>query len=157
MIPEDVVSVVHGPVVPLIATRDARLRPHFTLARGLVVSADRERLTVYVAEGTSAQLIADLADNGEIAVTAGHPGTHEAYQFKGRANAPVSMTREDEAVQSLWLEKLLALVQPMEAMGLPQLFSSLIRKPGLKLAFEPREIFEQTPGPRAGAVLYQAR
>jgi hypothetical protein len=155
MIPEELIAHVHGPVVILLATRDAGYRPHMNLSPGARVSADRTQLTCYVPEVASRQLLADLADNGRMAVTAGNPLTHQAYQFKGRHLASSPMSREDEAVQDLWREKVLHAVKPMEAFGVGRLVRSIKLRPGIAITLRLEEIYDQTPGPRAGTVIFK--
>ncbi len=155
MIPEELIPHVHGGVVILLATRDAGYRPHMNLSPGARASADRTQLTCYVPEVVSRQLLSDLADNGRMAVTMGDPITHRAYQFKGRQVSCGPMSREDEAVQDLWMEKVLHAVKPMEAFGVGRLIRRIKLRPGFAITLRLEEIYEQTPGPSAGTVIFR--
>ncbi len=83
MIPPNLVEFLHGPVVIVVGTRNDALMPAVTYARGAVVDAENDAVTVIVPDAESETTLENLAHNGAIAVTAGDGISHETYQFKG--------------------------------------------------------------------------
>ncbi|MBI1735526.1 MAG: hypothetical protein HYR51_10160 [Candidatus Rokubacteria bacterium] len=151
MIPDRVVEVVSGPAVIQVATRDAALRPAHTLAVGAFVHDDRATVTVYVAELRAAQTLANLADNGRIAVACGLV-SHEAYQLKGACLESRPTTDDDVRRQEAYRAAILAAMRRAypDAIAVP-LTQGMPYRPGVAITFRVESVFLQTPGPGAGA------
>lgn len=150
MIPDRVVEIVDGPAVIQVATRDATLRPAHALAVGAFVHDDRATVTVFVAERRAAQTLANLADNGRIAVACGLV-SHEAYQLKGTYLASRPTTDDEVRRQEAYRAAILAAMRQVypEAIAEP-LTQRLPYRPGVAITFRVDSVFLQTPGPGAG-------
>ena len=151
MIPDRVIEVLGGPAFVQIGTRDAGLRPAHTMAVGARVHDDRRTITVFVPAARAPRLVADLADNGRIALGVSL-ASHEAYQLKGAYLASRPTDAEDRARQEAYRKELLAAVLEAgypDAIGRP-LTQGFAYTPGIAITFRVEEVYLQTPGPGAG-------
>jgi hypothetical protein len=151
MIPDRVIELLHGPTYVQIGTRDATLRPAHTFAVGAMVHADRETVTVYVPAARSGRVLADLEDNGRIAVGIA-AASHESYQLKGTYLSTRPTDAEDVARQEAYRKVLLADI--LKA-GYPEEIARPFTQgfaytPGIAITFRVEQVFQQTPGPGAG-------
>lgn len=154
IIPERVVEFLQGPSFIQIGTRDRELRPLHAFAVGAFVHDDRETVTVFVPTARAAPILANLADNGRIAVGAAR-ASHEAYQLKGTSIASRPTDAADLARQDAYRAALLADVL---AAGYPAEIArpftlGFAWAPGTAITFRVEQIFQQTPGPDAGKPL----
>jgi len=135
-------------VVIYVATRDAALAPEATIAMGAKAECDRGVVTVYVPSVLAAATQKNLEDNGEIAVTLTRPSDHKSIQLKGRAVAQrpaLDSEREFQAVHRA------ALTEQFAGVGIPREISRrIVWWPSLAVEIDVREVYAQTPGPRAG-------
>jgi hypothetical protein len=158
MIPEHIVEQLHGPVVLGLGTRDAGCRPRHAMPLGAVVAPDRVHVTFLLPTAVAAGVLADLADNGQVALGCGHPVTHKAYQFKGRYCDHHTANESEETVIRIWRDKVNAcLTQAGYPAAIARTFvCGFTSTPATAVTFVPTKIFEQTPGPEAGRLVYQA-
>lgn len=134
-----------------VATRDASLVPDEVMGAAALFDARGRRLTVYLPVTTSATSLANLRDNGAIAVVLSQPLTHRTVQLKGRAEE-IRPAREDEREAVLAFAA--AFDAEVETIGLPpEVVRRRTRWPCHAVTFLVSEAWEQTPGPRAGEPL----
>jgi flavin reductase (DIM6/NTAB) family NADH-FMN oxidoreductase RutF len=135
----------------IVATRDRGLRPALTRGWGVQVSADGERLTLCVGTPPGSSVRANLDDNGEIAVTCSRPTSYRTVQVKGTAAVVGAPTADQlDAVQT----QVAAFSAEVVQLGLPaDTGAMLLDEDLIAVVVEPREVFDQTPGPGAGARL----
>jgi hypothetical protein len=155
MISDELLVTMHGPSMTVVTTRDARLRPHMCLGAGIRVHADRLTATIFIPPAMAPDVVANLEHNGRLSATVGDPITHQNFQLKGRFLSCSPTTREEEAIQDLWMEKLVANLWAQEEFGVPKLLRSFIIHPSTAIVLKIEEIFDQRPGPTAGQVLYR--
>jgi len=150
-VPEYVARGLEGLAAIHVATRDASLVPDEVMAAAAVLSRNGERLTVYLPDATSATSLANLRENGAIAVGLSEPRTHRTVQLKGTAEE-IRPAREDE--REAVLRHAASFDAQVEAIGLPP---TVLRRrakwPCHAVTFEVAGAWEQTPGPGAGAPL----
>ena len=77
-----------------VGTRDAQRVPH-GVSGSAVKLLSEGRAVVYVPEHECAQAVANVLDNGAIAVLFDQPTTHRGYQLKGRVTAVRAETAEE--------------------------------------------------------------
>jgi hypothetical protein len=138
-------------VAVVVATRDERLRP--TIGRGWAprLSADESRLTLCVEAPPASAMRANLTGNGVTAATFSLPTTYRTVQVKGAAVDVREPTQEElDAVA----DHCDAFSVEAEAVGLPprggrRLLDSRL----LAVTLSVSELFDQTPGPKAGSRL----
>jgi hypothetical protein len=153
MIPDRVVEVVTGPSVLWIGTRDGELRPNHAYVTGAIVHEDRETITFFVTEKRARVILANVENNGRVALAAGQ-ASHEAYQLKGAYLTSRPATDDDYALQEAYRDKTwraLAQFWPEELVK-PQ-FTGAVYRPSIAITFRVEEVFLQTPGPGAGSKL----
>lgn len=151
MIPDRVAEHLHGPSFIQVATRNAELRPAHAHVQGAFVHEDRETVTFYIAEHHAKRMVADLEDNGRVALGAAQ-ATHEAYQMKGTYVSSRPTNEKDDAIRKAYLENalsgLLAFFPEEIARRLIDVESNFVGS--VAITFRVEEIFLQTPGPNAG-------
>ena len=146
------VELLESGVSILVGTCDANHRPETTRGLGVRVSADRRTVTVLLnaalANRVRADLAADRAAGGRIAVAFSRIFDHHSIQLKGRAVALRDGDGEDTLVQQRYL---VAFAEQLSIAGLPRSVVQQIHlSPCLAVDVEVEAIFDQTPGPRAG-------
>ncbi len=151
MIPDRVVEVLQGPAFIQAGTRDETLRPVHTFAIGAVVHPDRETVTFFVPESRSVPILANLENNGRVALGFALV-SHEAYQLKGTYLSARPGDESDAGVQDAYRSKFLAAVRqtayPEEIAR--ALTLGFAYRPCVAITFRAEEVFLQTPGPGAG-------
>lgn len=150
-LPEEIVEFIAAGVDVSIATRDRELEPETMFAMGVKPSADRTRLTVYLPTVLAQATLDNLADNQQIAVTLERPIDLRAVQIKGRSLGVRPSGEADRELQAICRA---GLVEQLSAVGVPRCLSRrLVWWPSVAVEVEIAELFQQTPGPRAGAPL----
>jgi hypothetical protein len=140
-----------GPLAVVVATRDAGLRPHLTRGWGPSVVDDGRGLRLCVSARPELRTLGDLADNGRIAVTLSRPATYRSLQVKGGAALVEEMTTEDGERAVRHREAFAAEVADF---GLSRaVLERMVAGPLVAVTFEVAELYDQTPGPGAGARL----
>lgn len=154
LIGPELAALLARPVSANVASRDAAQRPHLARSLGLRMSGDAQQLTVFLSASTSAQLLADLRANGEIAVVVSDPATNRTVQIKSRDAHLVQVQPHDlehlrahreafaEAIAELGFLREVALT----VLGAAEDDIVAVR-------CTPQQGFDQTPGPRAGQAL----
>lgn len=132
-----------------LATRNAALEPHGTRALAVKVEDDGRHLVVYVAKVAAARISADLDDNGQAAVSFGRPVDDKACQVKGVfINSRDAQDDERPFIAAQW-DGFLA---KLEQIGIPRAATrAWITWPAVAIRLRVNALFEQTPGPGAGA------
>lgn len=149
MIEADVASFIEGRVMILIATRNAAHRPMIGRATGARFDAESGRIALLVSASQWPDAVGAARPGLPIAATFVEPATYRAYQIKG----PVVDQRPANAVErargTRYVEDML---RTMGALGVTrlQLSSTLSDRDLVRISFLPRDVFVQTPGPRAG-------
>lgn len=136
-----------------VAVRDAANRPDIARASGCRASSDRRRLTVFLCPEHAAQVLECLRDNGTIAVAVTRPSSHQTLQFKGRVVEISAATADDRAFMAAYRESFVEEIAPL---GYRAEFARAVIPYGddcVAVTFEPTALFDQTPGPKAGAML----
>lgn len=137
-----------------VAARDAHNRPSVTRAFGCRVSPERREVTVFLSPERAAAVLADLRDNGTIAVVANRPSTHETIQLKGRVSRIEPVSPADLQHMAAYLD---SFVEELAVIGYAAYFvhklDPEVGRNCLAVTFEPNAAFDQTPGPKAGEKL----
>lgn len=134
-----------------IGTRDKRLQPGGARAVAVKVDKDGMHLVVYVAKVAAKRILPDLESNGQAAVVFGRPTDDRSCQVKGVfAGARPARANERPFVLAQWG----AFLASLERIGIPrQNAAAWITWPAVAIRLKATALFEQTPGPQAGAPL----
>ena len=134
-----------------IGTRNAALQPNGARAIAVRVEPDGAHLVVYVARVAAARILPDLEANGQAAVGFGRPVDDRACQVKG-VFAGVRDATEEERPQVLaqWD----GFLGSLEKIGIPRAATrTWVTWPAVAIRLRANALFDQTPGPDAGAPL----
>jgi hypothetical protein len=147
-------AFIQGAVSIVVASRDAHNVPSLGRAAGCRVSADRRRVSVFVAPSQAPQLLADIRACGRVAAVFTRPSTNRALQLKAgdaRIRPPTAAERKQVAryVEAFGVE-----VTPL-GYNVEQARTLFRYVEGdlVAVEFTPTAAFEQTPGPAAGAAI----
>ena len=131
------------------------LRPHEVCHHGLgrtfQLNAAFATLTVYVPVVTSRETIANVQSTRRLAVVATQPLDHCSTQLKGVAQG-TRPAREDE--EPFVRRHLGNFGGVLNQLGIPpRVTSTVVHWPAIAIDMRVEEIFDQTPGPKAGTRL----
>lgn len=135
----------------LVGSVSSEGQPSCCRAAALVGNEDFSAITVYLSVNTAQQTIANVATSRRIAVAATHPIDHGSVQLKGTVRA-VRVARSEEA--ALVDSYLNGFADNVEKVGFPRaMICSISHWPAFAIEVDVQEIFDQTPGPRAGSAI----
>lgn len=153
-------AIIDGPVAALLSSGHAlsvaignpdRV-PHATRGWSLtVLSARPTRVRLVLSSGDRAQLH-EMPAPRAIALTAGDPLTLHAVQFKGRAGDVEPATDADRAAVVRFCDGFFGAVQKADGTQRDAL-ERLVPPDFVACTIEIDEVYDQTPGPAAGAAL----
>ena len=132
----------------LVGTRDAALRPESARAWGVEVERETALATVFLPTAGSDVTIANLRDNGQLALTFSRGTDHRSVQVKGQCLSIAPTNLRQRAVQDRYFE---TFSEGLRWIGhRPPLIRRVRYFPSYALRFRIECMFEQTPGPGAG-------
>jgi hypothetical protein len=151
---DELVDFVESGVSILVGTRDRELRPHGTRAMG-AIAVGRTRVTIFLPVACAERAVADLKDNGAIAITFSRPSDHVSIQLKGKSVGSRDATIEDRFVQERYRA---AFFEQLQVCGVSRSNAKRFAYfPSVAIDVEIDSVFQQTPGPHAGHVLGVSR
>jgi hypothetical protein len=116
-----------------------------------VSADDLTTATVYVPVATSRDTLANVASTQRVAVVATHPLDHHSVQLKGTA-VRTRLAREDERHTAE--RGFDGFAELLNGIGIPpRVTNTVTRWPAFAIEFRVEDIFDQTPGPKAGSRL----
>src|SRR4051812_29894624 len=134
-----------------IATRNAALQPNGARAIAVTVEPDGEHFVVYVARAAAARVLPDLQANGQAAIGFGRPIDDRACQVKGVFTGVRDATEDERAKV---LEQWDGFLGSLETIGIPRaVLKTWVTWPAVAIRLRANALFNQTPGPDAGAPL----
>ena len=134
-----------------IGTRNVRLEPSAAYVGAALVDPDRKHLTVFVPTAGAGQILDDLQANGQAAIVFARPEDDRACQVKGTFVSVRPATDDEEAVVRGQFEGFL---RQLEIIGMPGESTRVwLVWPALAVRLRVTAVFDQTPGPKAGAAL----
>jgi hypothetical protein len=147
------VELITGRVSIIVASRDARLRPHVMRAVGCRLSEDWCRVTVLLPEGGAREVLDDLRHNQQIAVVFSRPSSNQTVQLKGTDATVTPSGPEDKALAERYLEGFIEEIGPLGHSA--DVAHTILGHDGAlnSVHFTVAAAFEQTPGPAAGQPL----
>lgn len=150
-LPAELVEFVESGASVLVGTRDAQLRPECMRAAGCIVSKDRKALALLLPEITGRRTIANLEAGSPVATTFSRIVDHRTMQVKGMC---VRVRPAGAAELEVARRYLAAFTESLYFVGLSRAIVRRFRvEPCVVAEIDVRELFEQTPGPGAGARL----
>lgn len=151
MLDDSLIAFLQQGVAINIGTRNARLEPAACYAAAAVVDADRRHLTVFVPAAGADRVLADLQSNGQAAVVFARPEDDRACQVKGTFVSARPATDDEAATVH---GQYAGFLHQLEIIGMPgESTRSWIVWPAVAVRLRVTAVFDQTPGPKAGAVI----
>ncbi len=133
----------------LVGTVDPSGSPACCRAIAIASHDDLQTLTVYVPVATSQEAISNIALTKRLAIAASHPIDHRSTQMKGAA-IETRLARDEEA--DCVRQGLDAFADVLDRIGVPRrLTRAVAHWPAFAITMRVEQIFDQTPGPHAGA------
>jgi hypothetical protein len=137
-----------------MATRNARLEPHGVRVVAALVDTDDagdSYVTAFVPAADAAPMLANLNNNGQVALAFARPADDRAFQVKGESvDVRQAAPTERAAVQDQWQR----FQAQMQMIGIPpEATVGWGTWPCMAIRLRVVAVFDQTPGPGAGARL----
>ena len=135
-----------------IGTRNGALRPNGCRVTAVRVEDQGRNLVAYLPKAATKEVLSDLRDNGQAAVSFARPTDDRAVQVKGEF---LSMRDADPDEEKFVLGQWQSLLTELDLIGLAALnsTSTWLMWPCVAVKLRVTAVFSQTPGPEAGAVL----
>jgi hypothetical protein len=151
MLDDSLTAFLQQGVAINIGTRNARLEPSAAYVGAALVDADRKHLTVFVPAIGADAVLADLQANGQAAIVFARPEDDRACQVKGTF---VSVRPASDDESALVHEQYAGFLRQLQIIGMPgESTRSWVVWPALAVRLRVTAVFDQTPGPKAGAVI----
>ncbi len=151
MIDVELAAFLQEGIAIQLGTRNDRLEPNGVRVVAVTVDVDGRHLVAYVPDAAVSQVLPDLESNGQAALVFARPPDERACQVKGTfTSARPASDAEREGVEAQWdrwLDRLASI-----GVARPTL-EPWITWPCTAIRLRVTAIFNQTPGPNAGAPL----
>jgi len=151
VISKELAEFIQSGISILIGTRDARRFPDSARVVGARVEPGNEEITLFLPTATTATSVANLRENKRIAVCFDRTEDHRSVQVKGRV---VEIRDADDADRERVDRYCGEFAGMLRFVGLPpRLISRMNHWPCHAVRYRVEAVFDQTPGPGAGAPL----
>jgi general stress protein 26 len=148
VIPPEIALLVESGAASWAATTDGEGNPEATRVVGTQVRDNGRALTIYLPTEQSARTLRNLEDTREIAVFFASQTKYRAVQVKGEVVAIRESRVADRKIQEAYKKKF---IEMAVAVGVPPaLVGRLAYWPSTAVDLSVRELYDQTPGPKAG-------
>ncbi len=152
MIPDKFVEFIHGNTAIYIGAGNEKMKTTVNHVVGAKVNPDGDSFTCYIPKAGTDKLVSYLEACNKYAVTMATIPSHEAYQFKGTC---ISVREADDGAVKYAQTYLDKMVDFTSQFGIPEeLFSNFIVDPSVAVTIKVEEIYDQTPGPGAGKLIF---
>jgi hypothetical protein len=151
MISPDLKAFLEGGLAVHVGTRNQGLEPAGVRASAVQVDDEGRELVVYVPKVAIKHILPDLEANGQAAVVFVRPHDDRSCQVKGEfVSARSASTREKDIVLAQWN----GFLDALERIGIPRsMLGHWAVWPSVAIRLRATALFDQTPGPAAGARL----
>lgn len=135
-----------------IGTRNERMEPNGCRVTAVRVEDQGTHLIAYLPKAATPSVLEDLKSNGHAAISVARPADDRAVQIKGMF---VSMREAEAAEESFVMAQWHGFVRQLDMIGFNASTSTLSWSvwPCVAVKIRVTNLFSQTPGPDAGAVL----
>jgi len=142
-------GLLAGPLAVQVAASGFRLEPHVSRAWGVDLDEGGSRVTLILLDAQTHSLRRVLGETRRIAVNATNPVTLESLQFKGEV---LEIAEPDAAARAEVDRRVAQFAEALVSIGFDPAKMIGLSHPGpaRRVVVAVRDVFEQTPGPRAG-------
>jgi hypothetical protein len=142
---------VEGGISVIVGTADADKVPTCCRAIAIATKDNFETVTVYVPAATGQETIANVATTRRVAISCTIPRSHGSIQIKGVSRGVKLAPASDEAFVR---ERLRMWADALGEFGMPRSITERMNVwPAFTVDVSVEELFDQTPGPKAGQPL----
>lgn len=151
LIDDELRAFVESPCSLIVGTVDGDGHPDATRAWGVEVLPGARRLRVLLATNADTSLV-NLRANGRIALTATNFVTNDSTQLKGHVTTVEARTSADQIRFEAYCARCVEILAEVDRA--PRELISRMTPPGVvACVMTVEQVFDQTPGPAAGAQL----
>ena len=149
MIDVELAAFLQEGIAIQLGTRNERLEPNGVRVVSVAVDPDGRHIVAYVPDAAVAQVLPDLQSNGQAALVFARPPDERACQLKGTfTNAQPATAAERAGVEAQWDRWL----DRLASIGVARAtLEPWVTWPCTAIRLRVTAIFNQTPGPNAGA------
>ncbi|QGQ94072.1 hypothetical protein EHS13_03705 [Paenibacillus psychroresistens] len=140
----DYVEHLHGAVFIYVDSYDDDLQLNTQMAQGVLVSPDREDLSLYILESQAHVLLANLLGTAKLTLTVTDPLTLSTLQLNGVYLSHGPSDSKDRALQNIYAYKLNAAIQTVWPSSSDRRDSREL-EPMLSIVVSIDDIIKQTP------------
>lgn len=142
---------IEGGISVFVGTADADKIPTCCRAIAFTTRDNFETVTVYVPAATGQETIANVATTRRVAIAATEPLSHGSIQIKGVSRGVKLAPAADEEFVRMRLHQF---ADVLAELGLPRRVTHRVTYwPAFAIEVSVEEVFDQTPGPKAGTPL----
>lgn len=145
-------ALLHSKYALIVAIVGDEQVPYATRGWGLTVLSDQAGQVRLVLSADDRRLFSSAAGGRAIAITAADPRTLQAVQFKGRAGVVEPATGQDRAEVARYCDAFFEVVAEVDGTD-RRLLERLVPEHFIACPVVIEELYDQTPGPGAGAAL----
>ena len=132
-----------------VASRNAQLEPNAARVVALKVDDDLQHVVAFVPTVSAGTVLDDLRSNGQVAIVCTRPPDDKGCQVKGVFTDARDATPDERGFVTAQWERFR---DTLEQVGLPRApTDSWVTWPCVAIRFRVNALFDQTPGPGAGA------
>lgn len=151
MIDKQLAAFLEAGLAIHIGTRNAQLEPNGVRVTAVQVEDDGAHLVAYVPAASAARVLPDLASNGHAALVFGRVTDDRACQVKA---AFVAARAADDGDEGFVMAQWRSFTANLDLVGMPPpTTATWLVWPCIAVRLRATAIFNQTPGPDAGATI----
>ena len=151
MIAQQLADFLQEGLSTYIASRNERLEPNAARVTALVVEPDGQHVVAFVPVVAGGPIMRDLRANGQVALVCARPPDERGCQVKG-VFIEAREARDDE--RPMVIDQWERFRDKLAMIGLPRVTTDArVTWPCLAIRLRVQALFDQTPGPGAGARL----
>jgi hypothetical protein len=149
MLSPESVAFIEGGQCIYIGTRNDELESTGVIVIAALVDPDRTHVTAFLPKTGSEEVLANLEANGQAALCFARPVDDHSCQVKGVFVSARPATKKERAiVEAQWEQSL----RQLEQISIPRvLWAGYSAWPCVAVCVRATALFDQTPGPGAGA------
>jgi len=149
----EALALFEGPISMVLGSSDAHKRPHFARAQGIRRGEAADEIVVLVPDVMADPIVHDVRENPNLATTISDIANFETRQFVGVCTGIDQAGEADLALCDTMLERSGEAVAMFFGEEGANNWKRMVTRPAQALRIQVRNIYDQTPGERAGAKL----
>ena len=152
MIAPEIARLITSPTMIIVATADRNNKASIGRVTGALFDRVSTQVSLLVSARQWSHVFVDLEPGSPIAATFVVPKSYQTVQIKGRVEAILPATPQDNAT-ALAYRASMQEVMADTGVSIAQLSHTMALEDLRRISFLPTDVFNQTPGPQAGTRL----